>query len=296
MNYYNEIKNRLIENEAYEKVKDYSKERHRVTTYFEIGRLLNEAGKVYGEDIIGKYSKKLVAEVGKKYNRSTLFRMKQFYNVFSDEKVAPLVRQLTWSHCLILLPLKDLNKIIYYIEQISNRNLSKRQLETIVKEKEYERLPNATKDKLINNSEIKVEDYIKNPIIIKNNKKYDKFSEKILQQLILDDIPSFLKELGFGFTFIDYEYKIKIGDDYHSIDLLLYNIRYRCYVVVELKVTDLKKNHIGQVQVYMNYIDKHLKTSYENNTIGIIIVKRDNKFIMEYCSDNRVFSKEYELV
>ena len=285
MNYYNEIKNRLIENVAYEKVKDYSKERHRVTTYFEIGRLLNEAGKVYGEDIIGKYSKKLVVEVGKKYNRSTLFRMKQFYNIFSDEKVAPLAQQLSWSHYVELLPLKNIDEIKYYIKICREQQIGRDLLREKIKSKEYERLPNATKDKLINNSEIKVEDYIKNPIIIKNNKKYDKFSEKILQQLILDDIPSFLKELGFGFTFIDYEYKIKIGDDYHSIDLLLYNIRYRCYVVVELKVTDLKKDHIGQVQVYMNYIDKHLKTSYE-----------DNKFIMEYCSDNRIFSKEYELV
>ena len=134
----------------------------------------------------------------KKYNRSTLFRMKQFYNVFDDEKAASLVRQLTWSHCLILLPL-NLNKVIYYIDQIYNRNLSKRQLETIVKSREYERLPDETRDKLINKSEIKIEDYIKSSIIIKNNKKYNKFSEKVLQQLILDDIPSFLKLLGFRF-------------------------------------------------------------------------------------------------
>ena len=115
MNYYNEIKNKIIDNEVYLKVKDYSKERHKVITYFEIGKLLNDAGRVYGENIIGEYAEKLVLEVGKKYNRSTLFRMKQFYNVFNNEKVAPLVRQLSWSHCLILLPLKDINKINYYI-------------------------------------------------------------------------------------------------------------------------------------------------------------------------------------
>ena len=115
MNYYNEIKNKLIDNEIYLKVKDYSKERHKVITYFEIGKLLNEAGGKYGDNIIDEYSKKLVIEVGKKYNRRTLFRMKQFYNVFSNEKVAPLVRQLTWSHCLILLPLKDINEINYYV-------------------------------------------------------------------------------------------------------------------------------------------------------------------------------------
>ena len=95
MNYYNEIKNKIIDNEIFEKVKDYSKERNTIITYFEIGRLLNEAGGKYGDNIIDEYSKKLVIEVGKKYNRRTLFRMKQFYIVFSNEKVSPLVTQLT---------------------------------------------------------------------------------------------------------------------------------------------------------------------------------------------------------
>ena len=98
MNYYNEIKNKLIENEVYTIVKDYSKERHKVITYFEIGKLLNEAGKKYGDNIIDEYSKKLVVEVGKKYNRRTLFRMKQFYKIFNDEKVSQLATQLSWSH------------------------------------------------------------------------------------------------------------------------------------------------------------------------------------------------------
>ncbi|MBQ9834174.1 MAG: DUF3102 domain-containing protein [Bacilli bacterium] len=151
MNYYNEIKNKLIDNEIYSKVKDYSKERHRVITYFEIGKLLNEAGGTYGDNIINEYSKKLMIEVGKKYNRSTLFRMKQFYNMFSSEKVAPLVQQLSWSHCLILLPIKDVNKINYYIKQVSVRNLSKRQLQDAIKSNEYERLPKETRNKLIDN-------------------------------------------------------------------------------------------------------------------------------------------------
>lgn len=98
MNYYNEIKNKLIDNEVYTIVKDYSKERHKVITYFEIGKLLNEAGVKYGDNIIDEYSKKLVVEVGKKYNRRTLFRMKQFYKIFSNEKVSQLATQLSWSH------------------------------------------------------------------------------------------------------------------------------------------------------------------------------------------------------
>ena len=107
MNYYNEIKSKLIDDETYSKVKDYSKERHKVITYFEIGKLLNEAGGKYGDNIIDEYSRKLVIEVGKKYNRRTLFRMKQFYNIFIDEKVSQLATQLSWIHYVELLPLKN---------------------------------------------------------------------------------------------------------------------------------------------------------------------------------------------
>jgi len=296
MNYYNEIKNKLIDNEIYLKVKDYSKERHKIITYFEIGKLLNEAGGKYGDNVIGEYSKKLMLEVGKKYNKRTLFRMKQFYNRFSNEKVTPLVTQLTWTHCLILLSLNDYNKINYYIEQAYKRNLSKRELENIIKMNEYERLPEETKSKLANKEESNVVDFVKNPIKIKNNSNYKVISEKILQKLILEDITSFLKELGNGFTFIENEYKIKLGDRYNYIDLLLYNIKFKCYVVVELKVNELNSNHTGQIQKYMNYIDENIKTIEENKTIGIIICKQDNKYVIKYCSDDRIIAREYELI
>ena len=110
MNYYNEIKERLIDDEIYSKVKDYSKERNRVITYFEVGRLLKDAGKHYGNDIIGEYSKKLMIDVNRKYTKSTLFRMRQFYTIFSDEKVATLSQLLTWSHYVELLSCNDVKK------------------------------------------------------------------------------------------------------------------------------------------------------------------------------------------
>lgn len=296
MNYYNEIKNKLLDNETYSKVKDYSKERHKAITYFEIGKLLNEAGGKHGDNIIDEYSKRLVIEVGKKYNRRTLFRMKQFYNMFSDEKVSPLVTQLTWSHYLILLPIKNRNAIYYYMEQVSKRNLSKRQLEDIIKSKEYERLPVETKNKLIINEKIEVKDLVPNPILIRNQNNIEIATEKALHQLILEDIELFMKELGNSFSFIGSEYKIKIGDRNHYIDLLLFNIKYNCYVVVELKVTEFKVEYIAQVQKYMNYIDRTVKEINHNNTIGILICKKENKFVIEYCSYERIAVGEYELV
>ena len=296
MNYYDEIKNKLIDNEAYTRVKDYSKERHKVITYFEIGRLLNEAGGKYGDNIIEEYSKKLVIEVGKKYNRRTLFRMKKFYNVFSNEKVTTMLSQLTWSHYLLLLSLNNYDEIIYYINISKNNSLTQRQLQEKIKNSEYQRIPFESRNKLIKNEMLKPNDLIPNPIKIKNVNNYENISEKILQRLILEDIPGFLKELGSGFTFVDNEYKVKLSDRYNYVDLLLYNIKYKCYVVVELKITELKKEHTGQIMTYMNYIDKNVKTIDENDTVGIIICKQDNQYVIKYCSDDRIIAREYELV
>ena len=296
-NYYNEIKNKLIDNEVYKKVKDYSKNRNDLSTYYEVGKLLYEAGNKYGEGIIKKYSERLVIEVGKKYNKRTLFRMRQFYNMIEIQKVSPVATQLTWSHYCELLPLKDINEINYYVKITIEQCLSKRQLRERIRNKEYQRLDDKTKLKLINKEEIDIKDNIKNPIIIKNKLDIDKeiVSEKILQRLILEDIPSFLEELGTGYSFIKNEYKIKLGERYNYIDLLLFNIEYNCYVVVELKVTELKKEHIGQIQIYMNYIDKHIKTINQDKTIGIIITKRDNHYYIEYSSDKRILTREYIL-
>ena len=295
MNYYNEIKNKLIDNEVYKRVKDYSKERNTVITYFEIGRLLAIAGGKYGEGIIKKYSERLVNELGKKYNVRTLRRIRQFYLVIGDKIWSPVATNLTWSHYSELLPLKDINEINYYIKITSEQCLSKRGLREKIKNKEYQRLDDNTKLKLVNKEKINIGDNIKNPIIIKNKLGIDKenISEKILQRLILEDIPSFLKELGTGFSFIENEYKIKIGSTYNYIDLLLFNIKYNCYVVIELKVCELKKEHIGQIEVYMNYIDKHIKSINQDKTIGIIISRRDNHYYIEYSSDKRIYTREY---
>lgn len=296
MNYYNEIKNRIIDNEIYSKVKDCSKERNTVITYFEIGKLLNDAGGKYGDNIIEEYSKKLVQEIGKKYNKRTLFRMKQFYTIFCNEKVSPLVTQLTWSHCVVLLPIKNINEIYYYILQVKNKRLTKRQLEEMIKNKEYSRLSLESREKITNNEVLITKDLIPNPILIKNKNNINVLNEKALHGLILEDIESFMSELGNSYSFIGSEYKIKIGDTYHRIDILLFNIKYNAYVIVELKVTEFKVEYISQVQKYMNYIDKHVKEITNNESIGIIICKQENKYVIKYCSDERIIVRKYELL
>ena len=296
MNYYNEIKTELINNEITKRVKDYSKNRSDLNTYYNVGKLLSEAGKHYGEGIIKEYSEKLTSDLNKKYSTRTLRRFRQFYVMFDILKWSTMSTKLSWSHYSELLKLVNEDTINYYIKITEGQNLSVRELRTKIKNKEYERLDEETKKKLKNKEELKVPDLVKNPIQIRNTSDYNEISEKTLQKLILEDIPSFLKELGSGFSFIDNEYKIKMGDRYNYIDLLLYNIKYKCYVVVELKVTELNSNHTGQIQKYMNYIDKNIKSIDDNKTVGIIICKKENKYVIEYCSDDRIIAREYELV
>ena len=294
MNYYNDIKNKLIDDETYAKVKDYSKERHKLETYYEVGRMLSIAGKHYGEDIIGKYAEKLKLEVNKKYSTTTLKRMRQFYEII--KKGAPIAHQLTWSHYVELIPLRDLDIINYYIKRCETNHLSRNDLRETIKTNEYERLPEETKKKLTNKQRDDIKDYIKNPIIIKNDKyKSDRITERVLHNLIIENITDFMRELGPGYSFVDSEYKIKIGDSYNYIDLLLFNIKFNCYVVIELKVVPLKKEHIGQIEIYMNYIDKHLKGIYHDKTIGLIITRKNNKFLIEYASDKRILTREYKI-
>jgi len=301
MNYYKEIKRELISNEVYRKVKDYSKNKNDLQTYYKVGMLLVEAqgGETrakYGDRLIKKYSEKLMIELDKKYSYRNLMYMRKFYITFKNQNMNTLCSQLSWSHYRLLLSLEDNKVVNYYINQAIVQNLSVRELRNKIKNKEYERLDLNTKEKIINNKPRDVSDYIKNPIILNNKHNYSMISEKILKQLILEDLDNFLKELGQGFSYLANEYKIKLGERNNYIDLLLYNILYNCYVIVELKVTELKKEHIGQIEIYMNYIDKNLKTIEENKTIGIIICKKDNKFVMEYCSDERIFATSYEII
>ena len=213
MNYYKEIKNELINNEITKRVKDYSKNKSDLTTYYNVGKLLSEAGKHYGEGIIKEYSKRLAKEIGKGYGLSNLKRMRQFYLLIENGVAMP--HQLSWSHVLALLPLKDKNKINYYVKLTKKLNLSYRELYKKIKDKEYERLDDITKEKLISQKETTLVDFIKNPIVIKNNTNKEIISEKVLQKVILEDLPSFLDELGEGFTFVKNEYKIKIGNSYN---------------------------------------------------------------------------------
>lgn len=237
----------------------------------------------------------MTLELGKGYSTTNLKYMRKFYLCQIGQ---PLVDQLSWSHYLILMSLKDKNEIEYYYLETKNNNLSKRELIAKIKSNEYERLDEKTREKLkckIEDYNYEIGDFIKHPVVIKNRFDTEEISEKMLKDLILEDMAEFLKQLGNGFTYIDNEYKLKMVDRYNYIDLLLFNYIYNCFVVVELKITEFKAEYLGQIKKYMNYIDKNLKTVNQGETIGIVICKKEDKYVVEYCSDERVFRTTFKL-
>ena len=294
MNYYNEIKDTLVKNEVYKKVKDYSKNRSDLNTYFEVGRLIveaqgGEARAKYGNKLIKEYSLKLTRELGKGYGVSNLKDMRQVYLKF--RKCRTLFGELSWNHYVVLSRIDDNNEINYYISISSKLNLSVRELRKRIKLKEYERIGNK-----IELQEPKVNTLIKNPILIKVKNKNEKLSEYTLHQSILENMDVFLKELGVGFTYVGNEVKINIGTSFHYIDFLLFNYKYNCFVVIELKITEFKAEYIGQVMKYINYVDKNIKEAFNDKTVGVIICRKENKYVMEYCTDNRIFTTTYETI
>ena len=292
MHYYDEIKKELVNNEINRNIKNYSINRSDLNSYYNVGKMLNEAGKHYGEGIIKEYSKKLKIDLNKNYSVRLLYRMLKYYNFVSEVKVPTLSAKLSWSHYDEILRFDDISKISYYIKISEKQNLSIRQLRNRIKSNEYERLDDITREKLIKNEKVQIGDYIKNPLLIRSD-SINIVSEKALKYTILENITDFMKELGEGYSFIDSEYKISDYGINNYIDLLFYNYIFNCFVVVELKVTELKKEHVGQIQIYMNYVDLNLKGVNQNNTIGIIVCKSGNDFIMHYCNNKNIYQTTY---
>ena len=293
MNYYNEIKETLVKNEAYKKVKDYSKNKSDLNSYYEVGRLLVEAQggeerAKYGNMLIKEYSEKLTKELGRGYSTRNLKYMRQFYLLI--QKGHSVCAQLSWTHYRHLLSIKSKKELEYYIYITKNQNLSVRELQERIKLNEYERI--GYKEEL---TEPKVNTLIKDPVIINTKKVPDKVTELFVHNSIMEDMDNFLKQLGIGFTYVGHEVKIQIGENKHSIDFLLFNYKFNCFAVVEIKAIEFKAEHIGQVMKYMGYVDNHIKESFNNKTIGIIMCLENDGYVFKYIKPDGVFVTTYEL-
>ena len=295
--YYEEIEHLIKRNEINRKVRRLEENQTLVTTYWEIGKILVEAqgGSLrakYGNELIKKWSKKLTDVYGKGYDATNLRKFRQFYLLFP--KYAPVELNLTWTNYKELLPIKDENERNYYINLCTENNLSRRQLIKEIKSNSYERLiDKPDKIDIIVPKKYSITTNMKNPIIIEVSQEIK--TEKDLELSILANLDFFFKQLGKGFTYVAHQYKIVENNSNYYIDILLFNIKLNCYVVVELKLRSLRKEDRSQIEFYMNLVDKHLKEVHHNKTIGIIITKESNEFIVNFVKSEEIIPLSYEL-
>lgn len=292
-NYLENIRSYIISEQARTIVRDYSANKSKLETNYNIGKELSEAGKHYGEGIVKKYAKELTKEFGKGYGITELRKMRAFYYI--AQKCAPLGRVLTWSHYKLLLPLKNLDEIKFYIDLTIRDNLSKRALAERIKSNEYGRLAPETKQKLKEEKEVNQSEMVPSNIVIPSNKLEEKLTEKVLENLIIDNISEVMEQLGEGYCFIKKQYKLNIGNNKNYIDILLFNIKYNNYVVVEIKAREFRKEDIGQIKLYMNYIDKEVKNITQNKTMGIIITKEVNEFVIRYIKEDNIAISTFDI-
>lgn len=302
--YYSEIKE-LIENyEVNHKVRYLQDNEEKLQTNWMIGKLLIDAqgrGKraKYGDELIKKWSFKLEKIYGKNYSKRNLMLYRKFYLLYP--KVNALSTQLSWTHYRMLLSIKDENERNYYTNQVVLNHLSTRELEDMIKSKAYDRLSYADKENIklidVNNStSLTIEDMIKDPILIKSNNKTQKLSEKALHKYIIAMLENKFLELGTGFALMGHEVKIVIDNHTFKIDLLFFNVNLNAYIVVELKIREYHPKDKGQLEFYVDYVDKNIKLKNHNKTIGLLIVRKKNKYVIEYVTNKDIYVTTYKLI
>ena len=300
MNYYDEVNSYVKKVEIGKAIRETNANMELVECYWNVGRLIVEAqgGKEkakYGNELIKTWAEKLTEEYGKGYNYTNLSRFRQFYLDFPI--VAPLGQQLSWTIIRTILPIKDENKRNYYINLCIANNLSKRELEKEIKSNSYERLeykPDKI-DIVVSTKVLAIVNNFKNPILLELKDKEIK-SESDLEKLIYSQLSYVFLQLGKGFTWVGNQYKVSDGNKNYFIDMLLYNVKYNCYVVVEIKCRKLKKEDKGQVEFYMNLVDNFVKEPSNNPTIGIIITKDQDKFVANFVRSEKLVPLTYKFV
>ncbi len=301
MNYYDEIKNILVDNAIGRKVREYKSNQKDLESYYNVGKLLVEAQggeerAKYGDGLIKEYSKRLTSELGKGYTVTRLKYMRTFFEVV--KKSPPLADQfkninITWSNICEILYLKNIEEIKYYLDLSNKLCLTKRELRLRIKSDEYNRLPAEVKEKLKSNEVISNSEKVPSPVVLHDLRVDGKLTEKLVQALIDENPINFCNALGEGYTYCGSQYKIKIGANYNYIDVLLFNVMDMNYVVVEIKVTELKKEYVGQIQTYMNYVDVNLKKEFHNKTTGILLVRQNNKWLIKYINNDGITIRSF---
>ncbi|MBQ7244157.1 MAG: DUF1016 family protein [Bacilli bacterium] len=299
-----------------------------VYTYYEIGRRIvdqeqkGENRAEYGKEVLKQLSTALTKEFGKGYSVSNLKMMRQFYSVYSADRIGqPLVSELKslpttsdgkrfflgWALYIQLMRIDNPDERHFYEIEAYKNNWSKRELARQIDSALYERLAlSRDKQKVLELSQKgqiieKPLDAIKDPYILEflNLREDDRYSEKDLETRIINKLQYFLLELGKGFTFVQRQMRLSFGDQHFFADLVFYNRILRCFVVIDLKIGKLKHQDIGQMQMYVNYFDRYVKLPDENKTIGILLCRKKDDAVVELTlpkDNDQIFASKYETV
>mgnify|MGYP000990820087 FL=1 len=306
-NFYKEIKELLhsAKNRVYQTINITMTQ-----TYFQIGKRIveeeqgGESRAEYGKSLLKLLSVQLINEFGKGFSVDNLENMRRFYLAFQKSETVSRKFELSWSHYIFLTRIENIDERNFYeIESIENswslREL-KRQFDTGL----FERLRLSSDKQKIKELSSQgqiiqtAQDLIKDPYILEfvGLPELSSYSESELEQKLIDKLEHFLLELGKGFTFVARQKRITIDEKHFKVDLVFYNRFLKSFVVIDLKIGELKHQDIGQMMMYVNYFDRYEKTEDENLTIGIILCKDKSKALVELTlpkDNNQIYASKY---
>ena len=309
----------LVENSFYKEIKKLLQDaRQKVyqsinttmtKTYYEIGKRIVEeeqggekrAG--YGKSLLKNLSEQLSKEFGKGYSEQNLKNMRQFYLSYKKRQTLSSEFKLSWSHYIFLTRIENISEREFYENEASENSWSLRELKRQFNSGLYERLALSknkkevialSKGQSINNAK----DIIKDPYVLEfvGLPELSSYSESELEQKLIDKLEHFLLELGKGFTFVARQKRITIDEKHFKVDLVFYNRFLKSFVVIDLKIGELKHQDIGQMMMYVNYFDRYEKQEDENPTVGIILCKDKSKALVELTlpkDNSQIYASKY---
>ncbi len=284
-----------------------------VLTYFEIGKMIveeeqNGKGRAgYGQQLIDELSQRLSKEFGKGFSSTNVKQMRSFYLIYSKGQTVSDEFTLSWSHYLNLMRIDDVQERRFYEIEAYKNNWSLRELQRQYDSALYARLAlSRDQEKVKELSEKglvleKPKDAIKDPYVLEFIGLAEKsfYSESELEQKLIDKLEHFLLELGTGFTFVARQKRITFDSKHFKIDLVFYNRILKCFILIDLKLGELKHQDIGQMQMYVNYYDREVKLIEENQTIGLILCQNKSEAVVEYTlpeNNEQIFASKYQTV
>lgn len=278
-----------------------------VEAYWNVGKLIVEAQDgneraEYGEELLKNLSKELTKEFGKGFTVTNLRYMRQFYIVF--QKHHALRDELSWTHYRLLMKIENEEIRKFYLNECIEENWSTRQLERQINSFYYQRILASQNKQIVRNEinklekGIQAEDIIKDPFVLEFMGLNDNrdFTEIEVEKALMDNLQKFLLELGKGFSFVARQKRITADGDHFYIDLVFYNYILKCFILIDLKVGKLSHQDIGQMDFYVRYFEKEIKSESDNPTIGIILSSERNETVVKYSvleESKQLFSAKY---